>query len=410
MTIWILAIVLFAVLALVGYNLGAIRVSFSLIGLVIASLLTSPLTKLTTPVVKGLLGSFDVKNPLIIWAIAPVVAFLLVLTLFKVAGKFVHNKIEVYYKYKAGDLQLALWERMNKRIGACLGVINGLVYLLLISLVLYVLAYTTAQMDINAEGPKLVRLVNRAGHDVQTTGLAKAVRAIDPAPPTYYEAADIIGMVYHNPLTQGRLSRYPGFLTLAERGEFQNLAADKDVQELIYRQAPVPEILAQPKVKELLNNSALLNDIWAQVGTDLHDLHDYLDTGDSKKYGTEPLLGKWVFDIGASRVALKQAKPTMSALESKKLNGFLIVAFGKANLVVMPDKKLILKDYLALKPGEIVKPEELTNLKRSGGSWENLDTKYAVALDDFKEMSATVENGRLKISSQWAPLVFTQDE
>jgi tetrahydromethanopterin S-methyltransferase subunit G len=410
MTIWILALVLFAILAAVGYALGAIRVGFSLLGLVVASLLTSPLTKLATPIVKFLLALFSVKNPLVIWAVAPVVAFLFVLTLFKIGGKFVHHKIEVHFKYKAGELQFALWERMNKRVGACLGIINGLVYLLLISLVLYVLAYTTTQMAINEDGPKLVRLVNRAGHDVQATGLVQAVRAIDPAPASYYEAADIVGMVYHNPLTQGRLARYPIFLSMSERPEFQALSTDKEFLEMLDRQAPVPEILANQKTKDILNNAPLLNEIWGQVGTDLHDLHDYLNTGVSAKYGSEPLLGRWNFDVAATSLALRQNKASLSAIEKKKLSSFLVTAFGRAMIVAMPDKKLSLKNYLGIKPGEVVKPEDLTNLKNTAGTWENLDAKYSLAFDDFKEMSATIENGRLKINTPWSPLIFTQDE
>jgi len=43
MTIWILALSLFVLLGIVGYNQGAIRVAFSLLGLVVASMLAMPL-------------------------------------------------------------------------------------------------------------------------------------------------------------------------------------------------------------------------------------------------------------------------------------------------------------------------------------------------------------------------------
>ena len=63
------------------------------------------------------------------------------LILFKVIGAVVHRKVDVYYKYKAGDLRMGLWNRLNHRLGLCLGLANAAVYLVLISLVIYVLSY-----------------------------------------------------------------------------------------------------------------------------------------------------------------------------------------------------------------------------------------------------------------------------
>ncbi len=409
MTIWILALVLFASLAAIGYNQGAIRVGFSLIGLVISAWLAGPLCKVTTPMVKGLLGMFNVVNPVLIWALAPLAAFLIVLTLFKVAGFATHRQVEVFYKYKAGELRLALWERMNKRVGACLGIINGLVYLLLISLVIYVISYCTTQMAINEDGPKMVRFVNRAGHDVVATGLDKAVRTIDPVPPSYYEASDIVGMIYHNPLTQGRLSRYPTFLSLAERPEFQALTADTAFLEMLDRQASVAEILSNEKTKAILNNPALLNDIWGQVAADLHDLHEYLLTGISAKYSSEPILGRWTFNLPASIKALKQVNPNISTSQIQRMRKYLVYAYGKAVFVAMPDHHAIMKDVVLVQPPQIVKPEMLNDLQKLSGQWANTDGKYSVSLENTKDLTATTDNGKIKMTGAWSPIVFSQD-
>ncbi len=90
MTIWILALLLFTALAAVGYNQGAIRVSFSLLGLIVSSFLAMPVSKATTPLVRWLLALFDNHTPLLIGALAPVAAFILLLILFKIAGLAVH--------------------------------------------------------------------------------------------------------------------------------------------------------------------------------------------------------------------------------------------------------------------------------------------------------------------------------
>ena len=409
MTIWILALVLMALLAAIGYNQGAIRVTASLLGLIVSSWLAMPLSKLTTPVVKTLCGMFSVQNPLLIWALAPVLAFIVVLTLFKVAGLAAHKKVEVFYKYKAGELRLALWERMNKRLGLCLGIVNGLVYTVLISLVFYIMSYTTTQMALGEGSPQMLRLANRMGQDVVATGLGKAVRAIDPMPQIYYDTADLLGLIYHNPLIQGRLSRYPAFLDLVDRPEFQDVANDKDYSEMLVRQSSALEVLNHPKTQAILNNSALLRDIWNLVGSDLKDLRAYLETGESKRFD-EPLLGYWVFDITATANELRKAQPNLSALKLKEFRKFQLAAYNKAVLLATPGRKAVLKDVVAVKPGMVLKPEMLTNLEKKPGHWAEAGGKYAFTFDDGKEFTGKIEKGQLKLSGEWTPIVFVRED
>ena len=124
MTIWILALLLVASLAALGYRQGAIRVGISLIGIFFGVLLAVPLGK---PLV-FLLKAFGMVNPMLLWLVPPVVAFILISAIFKGIALAVHHKVEMHYKYKAGDLKLSLWERLNHRVGLCLGVVNGVAY------------------------------------------------------------------------------------------------------------------------------------------------------------------------------------------------------------------------------------------------------------------------------------------
>src|SRR5580700_6887034 len=117
MTIWILALVLFASLGALGYRQGAVRVAFSLIGIFISALLAGPLAKPIRP----LLPHLGIHNPVLVWLVAPFVMFVIILTLFKSAGFFVHRKLDVHYKYHEGDLGQLLWVRLNHRLGLCLG-------------------------------------------------------------------------------------------------------------------------------------------------------------------------------------------------------------------------------------------------------------------------------------------------
>jgi hypothetical protein len=410
MTIWILAFLLLALFGLIGYSLGAIRMIFSIIGLITASFLAATAGRMVTPMVKGLLGAFSLQNPVIIWAVAPVVGFAAVLIIFAVAAEAAHRQVEVFYKYKAGELRYSLWQRLSKRCGACLGTINALIYLVLISFVIYVVSYTTTQMAVNEAGPKLVQYVNRAGKDVVATGLVKVVRSIDPVPKGYYEASDIIGMVYHNPLTEGRLARYPIFLSLSEQPEFQDLANDTSFMEMMDRQAPVSEILQNEKTKQILNNTDLLKSIWGMVGGNLDDLHTYLQTGESPKYGSQKILGRWDFNLAASLALLKQNKPEISSTELRRLKYYLSIAYNKAIFVATPDQQAFLKNVVWVKPGTVVKKDMLDNLQKLTGQWQQSGDTYSVSLNDMKDLTGGIKNDRLELTGEWAPLVFDPED
>src|SRR5258706_10239482 len=258
MTIWLLGLLLLASLGALGYRQGAIRVGFSLVGILIGALLAAPLGRFLKPVLMGV----GVKNPMLLWLLAPLIVFIVISAAFKIAALTVHTKVDVYYKYKAGDLRLSLWERLNQRLGACLGLLNGTLYFILISLAIYLLSYWTAQMGSAETDPIWLKLLNRMGRDLQTTGIAKAVNAVAPMPQAFYDSADITGLVYNNPLLEARLARYPAFLGLAERPEFKAIANDKEFTEMRQRQGAVINVILHPNVQAGINKHDFLTVGW----------------------------------------------------------------------------------------------------------------------------------------------------
>ena len=142
MTIWILVSVMLLSLAALGYRQGAIRVSFSLIGIIVSALLAGPLAKYVQP----MLPHVGIHDPTVIWLVSPLIVFWVLLIPFKSAGFFVHRKVEVYFKYKEDGIQLIRWNRLNARLGLGLGLMNGLAYLVLISFIIFDLSYWTAQV------------------------------------------------------------------------------------------------------------------------------------------------------------------------------------------------------------------------------------------------------------------------
>ncbi len=98
MMIWALGLVLLAALAGLGWRQGAIKVGFSFVGIVLGVLLAAPLGHLLS----RLLGLIGVKDPLLNWALGPLLVFVLISAIAKIAAAAVHHKADVHYKYHAG--------------------------------------------------------------------------------------------------------------------------------------------------------------------------------------------------------------------------------------------------------------------------------------------------------------------
>ena len=147
MTIWILALLLMAAGAGMGLRQGAIRVAISFVGIIISSLLAWPLSG----IFRSLLPHVGFHNPFAIWLLPPFLVFIILLSAFKSLGLLIHHKVNVHYKYKRQETHLILWGRVNKRLGLCLGLLNGLAYLVLISFVIYDFSYWTVQMATSDE-------------------------------------------------------------------------------------------------------------------------------------------------------------------------------------------------------------------------------------------------------------------
>ncbi|HSU56420.1 MAG TPA: CvpA family protein, partial [Candidatus Dormibacteraeota bacterium] len=293
MTIWLLGLLMLASLAGLGFRQGAIRVAFSFVGIILGALLAAPLGHL----IKPLFPIIGMKDPLLLAFVPPLIVFILISAAFKVAALQVHHKVDVHYKYQTGELRLALWERVHHRLGLCLGLFNGTLYFLLLCWAILALSYWTVQTATADSDPWYLRLINRMGKDLNASGFAKAAKSIDRLPETYYQTADIAALIYNNPLLEARLSRYPAFLDLGQRREFQDLANDKGFTELRQRQEPILNLIKHPAVQGMLENRELMESIHKALVPNLKDLKDYLVTGRSAKFDPEVILGRWQFNL-----------------------------------------------------------------------------------------------------------------
>ena len=113
MVLWIIALLLVAALGLVGFYQGALRVAFSFIGLVLAIFLAGPVGS----VFNLILPPLGLSHPAVLAFVSPILGFLFILTIFKIAGFATHKKVDTWYKYKGSDTERLLYERLNSRVG-----------------------------------------------------------------------------------------------------------------------------------------------------------------------------------------------------------------------------------------------------------------------------------------------------
>lgn len=404
MTMWLLAVLLIASVAALGYRQGAVRVAFSFVGIVLGALLAVPLGSLLRP----LLAILGMHNQLYRYLLAPLIIFVVISILFKVAAATVHHKVDVHFKYHAGDLRLALFERLNARVGLCLGILNGVAYMILLSFVVYSLSYCTVQVASSDEDPRWMRILNRMGRDTESSGLAKVAGALDKRA-LWYDAADLAGVIYHNPLAEARLARYPAFLGISERPEFKELGSDKDFTELRLKRAPIMEVLEQPKAQTILENPETVGLIWTTVTPNSQDLQNYLRTGVSAKFGQERILGRWNFDPNYALAMMRRAKTNMTSIEAQKLKKWVAASFAQTSFVAMPDHQVLLKNLPQVRVPAANAPQA-SPTQTIQGQWKSAAGKYQLTFAGGTEVAAVIESERLKMNYEGMELAFNPED
>jgi len=221
--------------------------------------------------------------------------------------------------------------------------------------------------------------------------------------------ADLTGLLYKNPLTEARLSRYPGFISLGLRPEFQALGQDEQFKNLRQTQRPIREVLAHPTVEPIVKNPELLRLIWTTLLPDLNDLDAFLRTGKSAKYDSEPILGRWLFDVAASVSAYHRLKPNVPNVEMAKFRRFLADRFAKTIVVAGPDHQVVLRNLPQLKqqPGQ----PQSAEVQTLSGKWKGANGDYGFDLaGGTDQRTAKIEGGRLAVSGEGMAMVFVKED
>jgi hypothetical protein len=359
-----------------------------------------------------LLPHFGVANPIMAWVLAPVIGFILASIPLRVAGQYVHNRVEHHYKYSAGELRLALWERLNTRIGICLGLLNGAVYFVLISFFVFNFAYWTTQSvkdpSNSSDEPLPIRLVNSMGDGLQSSGFAKTASAVATLPPLFYQLADFSGLLMQNPQLASRLADYPGFTSLWHRDDLQSLVSDPSLTNALAAGTSLGEIVKLPSVQGLIANRDLTQSLEDTLVTNLPDIKTYLDTGKSPKFGGEKLTGNWEFNASVTLAWLRQEEPKMNVNEMRALRALWAEAYGPTTIEVTGDNQVFVKDF----PKFVAAPQPKQPAFQGEdwkGDWSRSGTNYTIHLtlnNQDKYLSGTTDGLRLRLKDGHNLLIF----
>ena len=402
MTIWILVSVMLLSLAGLGYRQGAIRVSFSLVGIIVSALLAGLLAKY----VKPMLPHVGIHDPIVIWLLSPVVVFVVLLIPFKSAGYYVHRKVNVYFKYKADTLQLMWWNRLNARLGLCLALVNGLAYLVLLSFIIFNFSYWTAQVATSDEEGRLVKLLNRIGRDSETTGFAKIARAIDPMPEIYFKAADLAGLLWQNPQLRDRLADYPMLISVAERDDFQQLGQDSSFQNAWKQHAPIEDLINDSQFQSIWQNQDTVDLVWGIIRDNFDDLYTYLQTGQLAKSGSKQIVGRWDFNAGAATAIMLQSRPVISSREMRAMRAMMTQSYARTAFVAGADGRAFLKNLPHFRTPTTFDTADWQ------GTWKNAGTNYNLSLNSNgqrRSMPVQIDGTRLTIEDDKNTLVFDRE-
>ena len=346
MSIWILAILIMIILALTGWRQGAIRAGVTFFGIIIAAFLAVPLGKLFHP----LLPHLGVHDPLTVWVLSPICGFILAAIPFIVAAQMVHNRIEHFYKYKAGDLQLALFTRLNTRGGICVGVLNGVVYVILVSFFVFNIGYWTSQATQDPDNrswtqPLILRVTSNLGDSLQSAGFSRTASGVGTMPPMFYKLADFLGLLMQNGHQVGaRLADYPALISLWHRDDMQGLVTDPNLTNALASGSSLGEIRNLPSVQALIANKDLTAVVLAAITNNLDDMTNYLATGKSK-YDGEPILGNWNFNAGVTLAWFRQEEPKIGANEMAAVRSLSTQAYGPTTLLLTCDNQIYVKGW-----------------------------------------------------------------
>lgn len=370
--IWLIAVLLLAIFAGMGFLRGAIQMGISLAGLFLALSLAvwwAP-PMLFDPAAVGLNAVGILIFDTFVAVLHRVGVFLLVSLVFLIVGIVVHFKVRKHFRFKTDEATQSMFRRLNKRIGAAFGLLIGTVYTILVGVFLYGPGYLTYQVA-TAGDPGWLKFINDTRKSMEGSGLEKMAASLDPMPSKFYEVSDIVGMCLKNPRLESRFRNYPPFLKSLTKAEVRgDTVVEFDLRKELADQASIVHLALAVLALSIDDLGQTL------LQTDLKDLRTFLEKGESPIYSDEKILGRWQLDGNATINHMKRTKigidveagyvdgsgimkETSVRIKSREFRqfkeGVIDVLLNESKLFVFPDNTLV---FVPPRPPEPAAKEE----------------------------------------------------
>ncbi|HEX7578203.1 MAG TPA: hypothetical protein VF430_09220, partial [Verrucomicrobiae bacterium] len=208
-----------------------------------------------------------------------------------------------------------------------------------------------------------------------------------------------------------RLSAYPAFLSLAERDDFKQLAQNADFQAAWKNHSPIGQLWNNPQAEAIRQSKDTAGMVWNLVLTNLDDLQAYLQTGQSAKFNSEKILGRWDFDVMASLTALVQSRANVPTTEMAAMRTLWFPAYRNTVFVAGADGQAFLKNLPHFK----LQPNQPTTFNTAmwQGQWKTDGNNYNVTLASSganKFASAAIDGSRLTLKTESDTLIFDREQ
>ena len=406
MSIWILAFLVLAILALAGWRQGGIQAAFAFVGIFFGVFLAVPLGFIFHPI----LPHVGADDPLVAWALAPICGFILVSIIFTSIGIKVSRQVEVFYKHKASELRQAMFLRLNTRLGILVGLFSGAAYFILISFIIFNLSYLTTQVAGSQPQSAIVRIVNQMGTDMQSAGFTRAATAVGTLPRDYYQFADLAGFLMKNPQAGARVAGYPGLTSLWQRDDMQGLVTDAGLTNAPVAGSTLGDVLNEPPVQDFLKNKDLRTVVQSTLETNMVDLMSYLQSGHSAKY-SDKIIGEWIYNVRVTVAWWRLGQSKVPASEMLAIRNLWSKAYGTTTVLATGDHQLFIKNL----PHFNEQPKQPATIDEQNwkGDWSvDNGTNYTLHVTlngDEKFLAATADDVRLSAKDGKTVMFFDRE-
>ncbi len=361
MWIYLLIGLLFLILALECYFKGGINALVTLLGVVLAVNLSGWFGSMAFQWMGDKWWPIDAYP---FWnRAAPIVAgFITLVLIFSIIGIVANSMVRKRLEAQWEEYRLENFKTMNRKFGLCVGLIMATVYSVMALTLIYQLGNFTLPFRNDESDPRLLKTLNEAREQLDSTPFVKLAAVYDNTPQLHYEVRDTLVLLLNNnaKTLEQHMRAYPGFYSLPETdeikgllgiddegdegdedddpygedtGDADNYSSDESLYEMWKAQGgaysggglSLPKMLSNSDVVSAVNEryeelKAIEpnSDEEKKLLAFMEDIRHFFDTGESELYAKDVIVGRWKF---APNVSLRENKKTRSSISVDEMRG-----------------------------------------------------------------------------------------